>query len=74
MFFKSSETEKEPSLRVLLKTFVRQINQLFEAYRAALTTIKDQAEQIKTLMELDKDTAELQSKIKKLEAENTAFK
>ena len=74
MFFKSSETEKEPSLRVLLKTFVRQINQLFEAYRAALTTIKDQAEQIKTLMELDKDTAELQSKIKKLEAENTALK
>ena len=74
MFFKSSETEKEPSLRVFLKTFVRQINQLFEAYRAALTTIKDQAEQIKTLMELDKDTAELQSKIKKLEAENTAFK
>jgi mobilization protein len=74
MFFKYSETEKEPSLRVLLKTFVRQINQLFEAYRAALTTIKDQAEQIKTLMELDKDTAELQSKIKKLEAENTALK
>lgn len=74
MFFKSSETEKEPSLRVLLKTFVRQINQLFEAYRAALTTIKDQAEQIKALMELDKDTAELQSKIKKLEAENTALK